>query len=209
MASTVKFIFCFVFLNLFNANSLWSQTWHFITETDGIKIYTRSEPNSSLKSYKGEVIFHASMQKTCSMIGNARNFDWWGPEFVNIKVLAYEDKKFVQYYYIYDMPWPFTDRDLAVNAIVKMDTATGVYSVLSLPLLKAVPEKPDLVRIKNYWQKWTIQPLENGNVHLTLEGIVDPGGNVPSWLYNMLVTEMPLKTIRAFRARVLSPKPAN
>ena len=204
-----RIIFCFCLLNLFPATSLLAQPWHFIKEADGIKIYTRNEPNSSLKSYKGEVTFHAPMQKTCSMIGNARNFDWWGPDFLNIKVLAYEDKKFVQYYYIYDMPWPFTDRDLAVNAIVKMDTTTGEYSVLSLPLLKVVPEKPDLVRIKNYWQKWTILPMDKGYVHLTLEGIVDPGGNLPPWLYNMLVTEMPLKTIRSFRARVLSPKPAN
>ena len=72
------------------------------------------------------------------------------------------------------MPWPFTDRDIAVNATVKSDTANGEYSVLSLPLLKTVPEKPDLVRIKNYWQRWTIKPLDHGNVQLTLEGIVDP-----------------------------------
>jgi len=209
MLINVRLIFCIFFLNLFLINVIWAQPWHFVKETDGIKIYTRNEPNSSLKSYKGEVIFHAPMQKTCSMIGNARNIDWWGPEFMNIKVLAYEDKKFVQYYYTYDMPWPFTDRDIAVNATVKSDTANGEYSVLSLPLLKTVPEKPDLVRIKNYWQRWTIKPLDHGNVQLTLEGIVDPGGNVTAWLYNMLVTEMPIKTIHSFRARVLSPKPAN
>lgn len=209
MTMNARIIFCFSFISLFLMNSLWSQPWTFIKKTDGIKIYTRNVPNSSLKAYKGEVTFHASMKKTCSMVGNARNFDWWGPDFLNIKVLGYEDNKYVNYYYIYDMPWPFTDRDLAVNAVVHSDTITGEYSVVSKPLLKVVPEKPYLVRITNYWQKWTIQPLSNGNVHLILEGIVDPGGNVPSWLYNMLVTEMPLKTIRLFRERVLSPKPAN
>lgn len=209
MIINVKLILCICLLNLFLGTGILAQPWQFVKETDGIKIYTRNEPNRSLKSYKGEVIFHASMQKTCSMIGNARNIDWWGPEFTNIKVLAYEENKFVQYYYIYDMPWPFADRDIAVNATVKKDTANGEYSVLSLPLLKTVPEKPDLVRIKNYWQRWTIKPLDHGNVQLTLEGVVDPGGNVPAWLYNLLVTEMPLKTIHLFRARVLSPKPAN
>ena len=64
-----------------------------------------------------------------------------------IKVLKHEDQKFIQYYFIYDMPWPVVDRDLAVESTIKMDTATGVYTVSSRPMLKAVPENPDLVRI--------------------------------------------------------------
>ncbi len=204
-----RIIFCISFISLILISGLRAQPWNFIKETDGIKIYTRNVPNSSLKAYKGEVIFHAGMKKTCSMVSNSRNFDWWGPEFLNIKVLGYEDNKYVNYYYIYDMPWPFTDRDLAVNAVVHTDTLSGIYTVQAKPLLNVVPEKPDLVRITNYWQKWTIMPLPNGNIHLILEGIVDPGGNVPAWLYNMLVTEMPLKTIHLFRERVLSPKPEN
>lgn len=198
----------FILLSISTAN-LYGQPWNFVKEDDGIKIYTRVVTNSTLKSYKGEVTFHAPFQKVCSMFGNARNIDWWGPDFKDIRVLAYEPTKFVRFYYIYKMPWPLTDRDLVVNAIVKTDSVTGDYSVISAPLLNAIPEKSDLVRIKKYSQKWTVQPLDKGNVHIILEGFVDPGGNVPAWIYNMLVTEMPLRTIRLLRTRVLSGKPAN
>ena len=172
-----------VFLSV-SMGELSGQSWNFAKEEDGIKIYTRVLKNSSLKSYKGEVTIHAPVKKVCSLFGNARNIDWWGPDFKGIKVLAYEPDKYVRFYYIYNMPWPLADRDL-------------------------VPDVPGLVRIKKYSQKWTVQPLDKGNVQVTLEGFVDPGGNVPAWLYNMLVTEMPLRTIRLMRARVLSDKPAN
>lgn len=185
------------------------QSWNFAKEEDGIKIFTRALKNSSLKSYKGEVIIHAPVKKVCSMFGNARNIDWWGPDFKGIKVLAYEPNKYVRFYYIYSMPWPLADRDLVVNAVVKTDSVTGEYSVSSIPLLNVIPDVHGLVRIKKYSQKWTVKPLDKGNVKVTLEGFVDPGGNVPAWLYNMLVTEMPLRTIRLLRARVLSDKPAN
>jgi hypothetical protein len=191
------------------AYQLFGQPWEFAKESGGIKVYTRNEKNSSLKSYKGEMVIHAPLQKVCSMVGSDRNFDWWGPDFKNIQLLAYKKDKYVWYYYIYDMPWPITDRDLAVNATVKRDTISGEYSVTSTPLLKVIPEKPDLVRIKKYWQKWTFKPLDKGNVQIYLEGFVDPGGNVPSWIYNMLVTEMPLRTMGLLRERVLSDKPAN
>jgi hypothetical protein len=172
-------------------------------------IYTRNEANTSLKSYRGETTFRAPMEKVCSLIGNGKNFDWWGPDFINVKVIGYQPNKYVQYYFVYDLPWPVTDRDLVVDARIKIDSVTGEYSVVSRPLLKTVPEKPDLVRISKYWQKWTIKPLDKGNIKVTLEGFVDPGGNVPAWIYNMFTTEMPLRTMRLLRERALSPKPIN
>jgi hypothetical protein len=195
-----------VFFIIANSDVL-GQTWDFAKEEDGIKIFTRNQKNSSLKSYRGEMILHAPFQKVCSMFGNANNIDWWGPDFKSIKVLAYVPGKYVQFYYIYDMPWPLIDRDLAVNVTVNKDTATGEYSFQSTPLLNVIPEKPNLVRIKKYSQKWTVKPLEKGNVLVILEGFVDP--DVPSWLYNILVAEMPVRTMRLLRERVLSNKPAN
>jgi len=196
-------------LNLMLFHDAFAQSWNFVKEQDGIKIYTRNEPHSSLKSYKGEAVFHASMDKVYLLLGSAKNFDWWDKGFTTIKVLKHEDQKFIEYYFIYDMPWPVTDRDLVVESTIKMDTASGIYTVSSRPILKAVPENPDLVRITSYWQKWTVQPMEKGNIHVTLEGSVDPGGNIPAWVYNMLVTDMPLKTIRSLRDRALSSRPAN
>lgn len=172
-------------------------------------IYTRNEKNTSLKSYRGETTFRAPMEKVCSLIGNGKNFDWWGPDVTHIKVIGYQPNRYVQYYFIYDLPWPVTDRDLAVEARIKLDSVTREYSVVSRPLLNVVPENSELVRINSYWQKWTIKPLEKGNVKVTLEGFVDPGGSVPSWIYNMFTTEMPLRTMRLLRERAVSPKPVN
>jgi hypothetical protein len=90
-----------------------------------------------------------------------------------------------------------------------MDTLNGKYTVSSKPLGKKIPVNPDFVRINKYRQKWTVQPIGKGKVHIVLEGFIDPGGNVPSWLLKMLVSEMPLKTIRLLRNRAISSKPAN
>jgi hypothetical protein len=199
---------CFTVLTLLLVNSLSAQPWIFSKEQDGIRIYTRNEVNSALKSYKGEAIIEASMDKICTLLGTARNFDWWSEGFTKIKVLQHEDQKFIQYYFIYDMPWPVTDRDLVVESTIKMDTASHTYTVSSKPLLNKIPVNPDLVRINKYWQKWTVYPVGKGKVHVSIEGFVDVGGNVPAWVYNMLITEMPLNTISSLRDRAKSSKPA-
>lgn len=193
---------CFFFII---PGDIFAQQWEFIKERDGIKIYTRKEANNELKSFKGMADLHTDMDKVCSLIGNAKKFDWWDKSITEIKVLSYELGKYIQYYLVYDVPWPLSDRDLVVDARITIDPVTGIETIYAQPLPNVIPEKPNLVRIKKYWQKWTIQPAGQNNVHVVLEGFVDPGGNVPAWLYNMVITETPLKVIREVRKRTEGP----
>ncbi len=196
----VSFALVFIFsLNAF------TQTWEFAKERDGIKVYTRKEANSSLKSFKGVAILHTSMDKMKTMIGNVENTGWWDENVRDIKVLASEKDKFIRYYLIYHVPWPFTDRDLCVEAKITDDPVTGIRTVYAEPVPNLVPDKPNLIRITKYWQKWTIQPIGKNSVLATLEGFVDPAGNVPSWLYNMVIVDSPLKVFRGIKARVENP----
>ena len=187
-------IFFLLFFDI--SSNLAAQSWVFVKEQDGIKLFTRKEEGSSLKSFKGIMDVTSSMDKVCNLIGNVNNHDWWDENLRQIKVLKYEKDKYFQYYLIYHVPWPFTDRDLCVEAKETADPLTGRRTITATPLTNTVSETQDLIRIKKYWQKWTIQPMENGVIRLTLEGFVDPAGNVPSWLYNMVIVETPLKVMR-------------
>ena len=190
----MKYIICAIFSS-FLANSLFAQLWSFVNEAYGIKFYSRLETNSSLKSFKGAVTFHSLMEKVYSMPGNANNTDWWDKAISDLKVLGYEKKKYVQYYLVHNMRWPLTNRDLVAETIITSDPVTGDYYFTANPLPDKVPEKQKLVRIKKYQQTWTVQPLEKGFVLVILEGSIDPGGNIPTWFYNMVVAETPMRAI--------------
>ena len=203
------FLFALLSFFLFSITcNVCGQPWNFVKEKNGIKIYTRNELNSSLKASRGEVTFKADLEKVNLLVGDAKNIDWWDKNISSVKVLGFERNKYIQYYIIYSVSWPLTNRDLALEASISTDPVTGIRTVMAKPLVNVVPEKKDLVRIKNYWQKWTVQPLDNGYVHVTLEGFIDPTGNVPSWLFNMFVTETPFNALYALRERALSNKPA-
>jgi hypothetical protein len=189
-------------LVIYAAHDACAQTWEFVKEKDGIKIYTRKEGNNSLKSFKGEAFLHAKYEDLLNLIGNVKNQDWWDKGVTELKILFFEEGKHVQYYLVYDSPWPVTDRDLVVDAIINTDPVTRIRTVEAKPLLNVIPEKSNKIRIKKYWQKWTITPLQPGLVHVVLEGFVDPGGSVPDWLYNMVITDTPLKVIRTVKTKV-------
>lgn len=195
----------FLFFLMIISGSVVAQEWEFIKERDGIKIYTRKDVNTNLKSFKGVMDLNCPMEKVCNLIGNVKNVDWWDKNLREIKILLFEKDKHMQYYLIYGAPWPVTDRDLCVDATVTIDPVTGTRTIYSVPLPNVIPENPDLVRIKNYWQKWIIQPMAKGVVHVILEGYVDPAGSVPAWIYNMVITDTPLKIMRGIKNR-LEPK---
>jgi len=174
---------------------LTAQSWEFVKEKDGIKIYTRKEKESSIKSFKGEALLHRKYENIINLVGNPKNQDWWADDIKGLRILLYEKDKHVQYYLVYDVPWPIGDRDLVVDALISTNPQTGVRIVEAKAIQDVVPEKEGLVRIKKYWQKWTITPIKPDLVQVVLEGSADPGGSIPAWLYNMVITETPLKVI--------------
>ncbi|MEI6435731.1 MAG: START domain-containing protein [Bacteroidota bacterium] len=197
------FLFFLIFIGIPGLpDDVFGQDWNFIKEKDGIRIYTKKEPGNSLKSFKGVTDICASMEKVCDLIGNVKNLDWWDKNLREIRVLYYEKEKRSQYYLVYNSPWPVTDRDLCVDALISTDPETGVRTILSKPLLDVIPERPGLVRITEYWQKWIMEPTNRGVVHVTLEGYVDPAGSVPDWIYNMVITDTPLKIMRGIKERL-------
>ena len=198
--TVTRYLSCIAWLVF--AQEGFSQAWDFIKEKEGIKIYTRMEKNSSLKSFKGVVDIRTDMDKVCNLLGNVKNVDWWDKNLREIRVLLYEKDKHIQYYLVYGAPWPVTDRDLCVDATITTDPVTGIRTVYSVPLPDVIPENPNYVRIKNYWQKWIVQDMKNGIIHITLEGYVDPAGSVPNWIYNMVITDTPLKIIRGIKNRL-------
>ena len=179
-----------------------AQEWTFVKEKDGIKIYTRSEENTPIKSFKGVADFETNMDKMKKVIGRIESFEWWDEDVSEIKVLDYEEEKFIKYYLVYDVPWPLSDRDICVEALITNDPVTGTRTVRATPMEGVIPEKPDKVRIKYYWQQWTMEPKEDGLVHVVLEGSVDPAGAIPTWIINMVITNTPMNVMTKAREQV-------
>jgi len=197
----ILFISVFFFTIMLSA-SLAAQSWDFIKEKDGIKIYTRHEAGMDLKSYRGVTDINAPAEKIYALIENINDNDWWDKNLTQIKVLKYEKNKGRQYYMIYSSPWPVSDRDICVDVSISRDTVTGECIFKSVAASGVVPERDGIVRIKDFRQTWTITPAGKEMTHIILEGYIDPDGSIPDWISNMLVSNSPYKAIVGVRDHV-------
>ncbi len=176
-----------------------AQDWEFAKEKDGIKVYTRYENESRYKSFKGEVDIKADIAAVSSLIEDVKNFDRWDEGVTEIRVLQHVQGKMIRYYVVYDVPWPFKDRDLCVEADITTDKASGSQLIQARSVPEFVPLNDDRVRIVDYRQKWIIQPSGNGNIRLIVEGFADPAGDIPAWVVNMAITDTPLNMLNSIR----------
>lgn len=176
-----------------------AQDWEFAKERDGIKIFTRHDSASLYKSFKGEIDLQSDVNTVSNLIEDVQKFDEWDDDITNIRVLDAKPGKFIRYYVQYDVRWPFTDRDLCVDAEIRTDPGTDARIISSWSDPGALPEDPEFVRIEKFWQKWTITRAGAGKVHLILEGFADPAGDVPAWLANLAITATPLNLLRKIR----------
>lgn len=179
--------------------SVKAQEWEFAKEKEDIRVFTRDEPGTNYKAFRGEIELQANLEDVVRMVEDVEQFDVWDKDVTEIRVLAQEPGRMLKYYVVYDVPWPFTDRDLCVEAEMSLDPATGARLLQAESVPEAVPLNEDYVRIVNYWQRWIIQPKPDGSVHLVVEGYADPAGDIPAWVANMAITDTPLNMLGAIR----------
>jgi hypothetical protein len=197
----VHFVLMF-FFTLMLSCPMAAQSWNFIKEKDSIKIYTRVENGKSLKSYRGVTDINSTAEKIYTILEDINNIDWWDKDLTQIKVLLYEKDRSVKYYMVYNSLWPVTDRDLCVDVTITNDTVTGERKFDAVALNGIIPERKNLVRIKDYRQTWTIIPAGTEMTHVVLEGFIDPAGVIPIWISNKLIIETPIKAISGLRERI-------
>ena len=195
----ISLAFCFLaYMNL----PVNAQDWKFIKEKDGIKVYTQTDENSPVKAYKGETYIHTDMETLSRVVEDVEGFKEWDEDIEEIELLEFIDDSLIRYYVVYKVQWPFENRDLYVEATIQQDQATGTRTISATTKGGVVAEKRGYVRIKNYWQRWTLEPTGEGRIHLIQEGSVDPGGAVPAWLANMVITDTPLKIMKKVKEAV-------
>jgi hypothetical protein len=176
-----------------------AQDWECAKERDGIKIFTCHDTASSYKIFKGEIDLQSDVNTVSNLIEDVRNFDIWDEDISNIRILDHKPGKFIRYYVQYDVQWPFANRDLCAEAVIRTDPVTGERIISARSVPEAVPLDPEFVRIEKFWQKWTITPTGAGKVHLTLEGFAEPAGDIPAWMGNLAITNAPWNMLRKIR----------
>lgn len=188
--------------------------WEQFDEEDGIRMYRRDVPGTSVVGLRGEGFVAAPIVRVASVLADRKRATEWIDRLVKTKLVReINDSESINWNHI-KTPSPLKDRDFVFKTMITTDVAKKkvVFSYYSVtdPL---VPEYDDYVRGSFKSGKFELTMVERTNkdgsktkgTMVVAEVVVDPKGAVPTFIVNMVQKSWPHKTLTALRKQVAKP----
>jgi hypothetical protein len=106
-------------------------------------------------------------------------------------------------------PWPLDDRDVCGHYQLKQDPHTLDVSLITHSVPKVLPVVAGVVRVQKNRTTWTIKPIAKNKNKCEYFLMLDPAGEVPSWIINLFISEGPYSSLVKLKQRVHLPKYAH
>jgi START domain len=188
--------------------------WEMFDEEDGIRMYRRDVPGSSIVALRGEGFVEAPIARVASVLADRKRSVEWIDRLVKTKVLRQlSDTESINWNHI-KTPTPLKDRDFVFKSMITTDPAQKkvLFSYYSVKDALA-PETDDYVRGSFKAGKFELTMATRTNKDGTktrgtivnAEVEVDPAGSVPTFIVNMVQKSWPHKTLTALRRQVAKP----
>lgn len=180
--------------------------WRKIGEENGIVGYVRPTSRSSVDEIKAVGIINAPIAAVEAVIRDVSLM----PQYVFLCEDAFlidtpemKSRGDIMYFYSrMDLPFPASDRDVVLKAQWSIDKKTGTVHCRAENVPTACLKDRDAIRIPMSFMDCTLTPQGDDRTEVIYQALVDPGGELPSLVVNMLTRDYGIKTIAGLREMV-------
>jgi hypothetical protein len=200
----------FLLIGLFFCGHAFGQEdWKLSSSKDGMSVYTRTFPDSKFKAIKVEVSLDATLSQLVAVVLDVNTGADWVYATKSSALLKRVSPSEVIYYSEIKLPWPVHNRDFIAQLKATQDPATRVVTIYGPVVPDLIPVKKDIVRVRKSEGKWVITPIAKGRIKVEYTIRLDPGGDLPAWLFNLFVTKGPAESFENLKLQLKKPQYAN
>lgn len=182
------------------------ENWKLSRDQNGIRIYTRHVEGYAIDELRTQVTVNAPMNAVVAAITDADRYSEWIYSCTYSSVLNKISETEQYQYQVNDLPYPFSDRDIAIHFKIWQDAQTKKVYTSSVAVADYIPAKEGLVRLPVFVGGYEITPLAGGAISINYQVRFDPGGNIPDWLVNMFIVKAPYESTVRLRELIESGK---
>uniref|UniRef100_A0A8D0E8P0 Phosphatidylcholine transfer protein n=1 Tax=Salvator merianae TaxID=96440 RepID=A0A8D0E8P0_SALMN len=161
-------------------------TWQLMAESAGLSIYRLYDEKSGLYEYKVYGNLAECSPELCADVYMDLNYRLKWDRYLRELCEKTHDGRTVIYWEV-KFPFPLANRDyvfIRERQDLEVD-GKKIYVILSKSINAVkVPEKPGIVRVKNYKQSVAFESDGMNGCKVFMSYFDDPGGKLPSWLIN-------------------------
>lgn len=180
--------------------------WDFSGESHGIRIWTRTIPGAQLKDFRGVMVVDKPLDVVVAAVADVAAYPEWFFQMKEARLLDGKTLDDVHVYFVIGGIWPVSARDAVIRATVAQDPRTLALTMNADAAPARIPPVKGRVRMPAMKSGWKLTPLSPTRTEVELIGNADPGGMIPLWLANSVVTLMPKETLKRLREQMDAPK---
>ena len=174
--------------------------WRLVTDRDGVRVFMAHNDDSAIKTFRGEAVIPMSDFRA---IGNQVNdYEFvasWMHMISSISELGRDSGTDRQIWVTTRLPWPVSNRDAALDLELRQEPDTGTVIVAYEANNALMEQQSGYVRMPALKGMLRFTPLKPGEVHLTFEVVLDPGGYIPAWIANLILRDIPYFSLRRYQ----------
>ncbi|WP_242927221.1 START domain-containing protein [Pontibacter vulgaris] len=175
------------------------KSWQLVKDKDGILVYTSDSESSALKSIKVSAVLDGTPEKLWAVVQDVSKQQDWVYATKSSKLLKKTSASELLYYVETEVPWPASNRDIAIRMKMTENKANQSLTINTVGLPKAMPVNNGKVRVPNLAARWEVKSVGRNKIRVDYFLDLDPGGAIPAWISNLFVTKGPYETFANLR----------
>ena len=144
------------------------------------------------------MVLDFSIQVVSEAIQDVDSFKEW---FVDIKQIEFKGEHpegGIAVYMVIDTPFPVQDRDLLM-VMREIDVNDSLIRISTSADPDFVEVDDDYVRMPYSQGEWILESIDEDRTRVVQVNLSDPGGSIPKWVINMMLTSNPYNTFSNLR----------
>ncbi len=202
----IRPLFTFLFCLLVTIGLSQGNEWKLSKDENGIKVYRRKVEGFVIEELRTTFTVKAPLNAVVAVIKDADKYSEWIYSCAESKVLKKISETEQYQYLVNDVPYPFSDRDIAVHFKIWQEPGTKKVFTSAVGEPDYVPRKNGRIRVPTYIGEYVLTPLPNNEVQINYQVKLDPGGKIPDWMVNLFIVKGPYESSLKMRERIESRK---
>jgi len=161
--------------------------WRLAMEKDGVKIYERKQPGSTLKTYRADLRIHSTVQRAVAamMDRSLEACAAWNAGCVEEHAVQPWNDQERTYIHLFRMnsPGPMSPREFLLRARFTPDESNGSVFIQYTAMPDELPPHDCCVRVARMNNSWRFTPLPGGELGVEFTQDIDAG--IPYFVYNL------------------------
>ena len=174
--------------------------WETRLDEDGILVQSRLISATKYEEFRAETEIDATVAQAMALLIDISACTQWLFRCKEGRVIRETSTTERTFYQVTSLPFPAKSRDSIFHAAITFEGKSTVRVTMnSMP--DEIPQTKH-IRVLEAFGTYILEPTSENKLRVTWQQYIDPGGALPAWLVNSMLSDLPFKSLRAFRELV-------